>query len=151
MAEKEILIVEDDPRWQNDLKEILEERGYQVHIASNYGEAEAALKYWPAKAAVIDLSLRLGDAEDRQGRNIMELAKMKVAKIPVVCISGYVSTPREAIDIISKKLAGWFFDKREFEDKKEQFLEVVAIALVESEDEIHKKWIAIEEYYRSGG
>ncbi len=53
-----ILIVEDDPKWQAILREILEDLGYRVSLASTYQQARQALEeVSPFSLVILDLEL----------------------------------------------------------------------------------------------
>jgi CheY-like chemotaxis protein len=148
MAGEEILVIEDEPQWQRELRRILEAGGLKVSIAGSYPEAIHAFKQATAKVAVIDVSLIKGDPFDRQGKELM-----KVAKIPVVCISGYLE-PAEAGDVVAQQQAAWFFDKGEWLEKpkefEQKFIQAVKSSLVRSEAEIHERWREIERRLRPG-
>ena len=52
------LVVDDDAGWRNILAELLADAGYQVLLASSYGEALGLLRRERCSLAVVDLSLR---------------------------------------------------------------------------------------------
>ena len=145
MEKDEILLIEDEPGWQRELQRILKQAGYEVRIVDNYPDAVAALNERTAKVAVIDVSLVRGKGDDRQGIKIME-----EARIPVVCVSGYLGTedPDEVGELLQEGLADWFFGKKTFNEEK--FLEAVGRSLVKSKAEISKRWRIIERRLRPG-
>ena len=144
MSTKEILVLEDAPNWQRDLKALLEKAGYSVKIASNLSEAFQVLKVGNIKVAVVDLSLVPGDAKDRQGREFINLVRT-----PVVCVSGYLS-PGESSELSTETRAKWVFDKGTFSEKRATFLEAVGLAMLASEAEIRARWREIERWLGSG-
>src|SRR5262249_40110513 len=139
---KEVLVLEDELKWQGLLKELLEKAGYSVKTASSLTEAVQALKVGNTKVAVVDLSLGPGDGKDRQGREFIE-----PLRIPVVCVSGYLR-PGEISEMGTKTRAKWFFDKGEFAKERAAFLEAIALALLASEAEISARWREIERRLR---
>ena len=52
-----VLVVEDDPSWQQLLVEILNDQGYSVQIAENVGQAQQYLHAQPHRLLVADLSV----------------------------------------------------------------------------------------------
>ncbi len=137
MAREDILLIEDEPRWQRELRRILEEGGYQVHVVDSYAGAVELLKQRTARVAVVDVSLEPGDAYDRQGLQVMA-----EAGIPVVCVSGYL-TDEEVADVLRTGEAEWFFAKQSFAGKEDTFLDAVGYALVVSEKETRDRWRAL--------
>ncbi len=144
MSKQEVLVIEDEAQWQRELKLIIEQEGYEVIIATKFSEAIEVLKRRTVKIAVVDMSLTLGDAEDRQG-----LRLAKEAAIPVICISGYL-TDEEAKKLKDQGISPWFFHKKEFKDKKTEFVRAVADAVTQSHEEIRRKWNILEHRHRNG-
>jgi DNA-binding NtrC family response regulator len=144
MSKQEVLIIEDDVQWQRELRRLLEKEGYEISSAVNFTEGVEALKRHTAKVAVVDMSLTSGDAKDRQG---LKLAKE--SRIPVICISGYL-TDVEADKLNEDGITPWYFHKKEFKDKKKEFLMAVSDALTRSQEEIHRMWSILEHRFRVG-
>lgn len=144
MSSDEVLVIEDEPNWQHYLKRILERRGYTVKSAATTEEALEAFRAASSKVAVVDISLIKGDAYDRQGRALIEQAR-----IPVVCVSG-ILPGHEVGQLLMETDAKWFFDKKEIESKEEQFLDAVEMALLDSKETISARWRQIERWIRPG-
>lgn len=70
MLEDRILIVDDDPSWQELLSEVIEGLGpHQVQVARSYAEADALLDRQHFHLAFVDLRLR-EDMRDLEGKQI---------------------------------------------------------------------------------
>ena len=150
MSEKvRILVVEDMPKWQDRLKIILEKAGYSVTVAGSAHAAKKQLSRGTAELIVLDMSLIIDDASDRQGRGILKQIRDKNLHIPVVCISAYLK-PSEAVDVVARKGAKWFFDKAEFAERQYEFLQEIKCALSISAAERSERWRAIERRLRPG-
>ena len=88
-----ILIVEDDPDWQNELQKMLSSTGYKSKISSNYGEAVDALDKERPSILMLDLKLKEGESdEDLQGWKIAEIALEK--DVPIIVVTGHPSVSR---------------------------------------------------------
>ena len=46
MPTKEILVLEDEPNWRCDIKELLDKAGYSVRVASTLTEAVGGAEGW---------------------------------------------------------------------------------------------------------
>jgi ActR/RegA family two-component response regulator len=125
MSPGRILVVEDDPRWQNTLRRFLESEGYSVAIARDYDEAVAKLEIECFRLVVLDMRLVDWDVTNDEGMQVLE--KMKQLGLDGVTqkiiVTGYGTTEsqREAfhkygvLDFIPKegeKTPG--FDRHEF-------------------------------------
>jgi DNA-binding NtrC family response regulator len=93
-----VLVVEDDPAWQMNYEEILEEEGYLVEVAASKEEAARKLKERTFDVAVIDLRLVDDDPKNMDGVEVVKL--MHDLKVPTRAIvkSGYL------IEEISREL-----------------------------------------------
>jgi len=57
LAKPSVLIVEDDPAWQDIFTEISDDAGFKPVVASTYREALLALERQTFALAVLDMSL----------------------------------------------------------------------------------------------
>ena len=91
---KTILIVEDDETLARTLSRSFERRDYEVKIASNVKEAQAILKKFHPRYAVVDLKMP-GESGLELVKYLHEFDKM----IKIVMLTGYASitTTIEAI------------------------------------------------------
>jgi DNA-binding NtrC family response regulator len=86
-----VLVVEDDPSWQMNYEEILEEEGYLVELAANKEEAAHKLRERTFDVAIVDLRLVDDDPRNRDGAEVVKL--MHDLKVPTRAIvkSGYLT------------------------------------------------------------
>ncbi len=75
MSLRNILIVEDDPRWQNALRRFLKSEGYSIAIASSYDEAVAKLETECFDLVVLDVRLVDWDVTNEEGMQVLEKIK----------------------------------------------------------------------------
>ena len=95
MGSKQILIVEDQAGWRDQLASPLRRDGYAVTAVENYGGALEALRQKDYQLLVIDLSLKPGEPEDREGLELLkDLAGLK---IPAIVMTGVGTLKDEEI------------------------------------------------------
>jgi two-component system nitrogen regulation response regulator NtrX len=83
-----ILVVEDEPRWREDIfREALEEEGYFVQTSGSYSEAITALDQQAFDLAVIDVNLT-GVSGNQDGLRLLELLASREDQKPVIVVSG---------------------------------------------------------------
>ncbi len=121
-----VLVVEDDAGWRSILAELLTDAGYQVRLASSYGEAFGHLKRGACGVAVVDLTLSGAAPAERGEEGYRLLAASRQAGIPAVVVTGSSRT------IDAERAWGdygivAFLEKRTFD--RRAFVEVVASAL----------------------
>lgn len=81
-----VLLVEDDPAWQEMLSAVVREKGCTIQVVSTYGEAFSKLAAESFDLMIIDL--KLGPEEDnRDGVALVEDACKK--GIPAAVVTGY--------------------------------------------------------------
>ena len=90
MADAHVLILEDDPLWQQNVIETLQP------IAATLAQAETLLQTCYFNVAVVDWSLVLGDARDDQGAQFMQMLRSHdlTDTVRLVVLSAYPSTER---------------------------------------------------------
>lgn len=95
MARGRILVVEDDPRWQNTFRRLLASEGYAVVIASDYDEAVSRIENECLHLVVIDIRLVDWDTSNEEGMRVLE----KISELDLdgiiqkVVVTGYGTTP----------------------------------------------------------
>lgn len=128
-----ILIVEDDPAWQDSLKLLLKPQGYEVVLAEEYSEGlkrilEAGAWFAIADLAACIVDLRLaGSAIEENWDGLGLLAVCEIRRIPSIVVSGFLTRDRK------NRLRDQFgviacFDKGDFADQ--EFLKVLRETLV---------------------
>ena len=96
MADARILILEDDPIWQQNVAEALQPIAAAIHAAATLAEAETLLQTCYVNVAVVDWSLVMGDAQDDQGAQFMQAIRNAhlTDTVRLVVLSAYPSTDR---------------------------------------------------------
>ena len=122
MAGQSVLIIEDDPTWQDIFTEIIGDVDFSPVVVSTYQEAVAALSARCFRLAIVDISLSLPDHADRGGVEVLkEIVKLPV-RLPAIVVTGY-ATIDLAIETLAELNAVHFFRKDEFD--RRQFVRVV--------------------------
>ncbi len=122
MAQPLILIVEDDPAWQEMFAEMIADAGFRSIVVSSYGQAVIALSQRRYVLAVVDISLSLPDHADRGGVEVLrEIVKLP-GRLPTIVVTGYASIDL-AIETLAELNAVHFFRKEDF--NRREFLQTV--------------------------
>ena len=114
VAQYQILIVEDEARWREDvLREVLEDEGYQVQTSSSYNEAIDVLGQHSFDLAVIDVNLT-SVSGNQDGIRLLEHLASQHAQTQTIVISG--SRTRAMAAESAKKFRPFaFVDKTTFD------------------------------------
>lgn len=116
-----ILIVEDDIRWQAQIQELLEEEDLtSVHVTSNLAEAIETLSKVEIELAIIDINLT-DVPENRDGEKLAQYLR----DIPYIVVSGTI--PADAARLTNSARA--FFGKQDLYDRIDEFLSIVTKTL----------------------
>ncbi len=83
MAERKVLIIDDDPGLRKTLSDILRIKGYETLTASNGGEGIALLAQGPVDIVIIDLGL-----PDMPGINVLEKVKAASPSAEAIILTG---------------------------------------------------------------
>ena len=83
-----VMVVEDDAGWRSILAELLADAGYQVRLASSYGEAFGHLKRGACTVAVVDLTLTGAMAREHVEEGYRLLAASRQLGVPAVVVTG---------------------------------------------------------------
>ncbi len=111
---KDILIVDDDLEWREQLIDVMASEQYSVEKASNYATASHALQIHHFKLAIIDIDLEGGDSGNRDGlRLLMDIDKDNL-DTNVIIVTGTGIEEGEVTAHQSRRLRG-FIDKKEFD------------------------------------
>lgn len=87
MAARNILIVEDNRNWRDQLTGPLRRDGYMVTTVASYGEALGELRRNEYQLAIVDL--RLSDADENNRDGIVLLQDLATLRIPAIVLTGY--------------------------------------------------------------
>jgi len=122
VAQRFVLVVEDDPDWQRLFEELVNDAGFNPVIVSTYKAAKAALAARDYALAVVDISLSLPNHADRGGVKVLEEILKISPKLPAIVVTGY-ATVDLAIETLVTLDAANFFKKETF--NRRQFVQVV--------------------------
>lgn len=114
MSRSLILVVEDDPNWQDIFSEIINDCGFAPVITSSRPEARLALVQHTFVLAVVDISLSLPDYADRGGVEVLKVIDQAPTRLPAIVVTGY-ATIDLAIETLAELNAVHFFRKDKFD------------------------------------
>ncbi len=130
MEKPRILIIEDDKRWRDRLKLILEGEGYSVSTASNFMEARDILDRQSFDLVTVDIKLDhsegMGSKEDIGPE--WEMLLNLIGRSRGIVISGY-ATPKRVRDAFKRHGAIDFIEKAAFDLR--EFRDTVRLVLAE--------------------
>lgn len=112
-----ILVIEDNPGWQEIFSEIIHDAGYTPCLAASYKEALTALIEPDFALAVIDVSLSEQLAENRDGIAVLKKIVTLPNKLPAIIVTGY-ATVDLAVETLVDLDAVHFFRKDSFDRRK---------------------------------
>ena len=122
MSPQLILIIEDDPTWQEIFTEIVADAGFDSRVATTVNQADTVLSSEKFALAVVDISLSLPDHAHRGGVEVLKIIAQLPERLPAIVVTGY-ATVDLAIETLADLDAAYFFRKEEFNRRK--FIEVV--------------------------
>jgi DNA-binding NarL/FixJ family response regulator len=117
VAGQPILIIEDDPNWQNIFSEIITDAGFEPKVVMTYREALAALAAHTFALAVVDMSLSELNYDNRDGLHVLRQIAASPEPLPAVVVTGY-ATIDLAIETLAELNAVNFFRKDEFDRRR---------------------------------
>jgi len=121
-----VLVVEDDPGWQDLYQELLGELGLSGEIAPSYAEALAWLEREPFALLIVDLQLAssMNPFGNRDGLRLLQVARRR--GLPTIAVSATASV--DEVELAYQSLGVFaFFDKAAF--NRRTFLQFVRQAL----------------------
>ncbi len=109
-----ILAVEDDPSWQFNYQDALEQDGYICEIASSLEQAMAHAQAAEFQAAIVDLRLADEESDNEDGILVLESLAEHYPHMRFVVCTGYGT--REKIEKLKTRLpvVGWI-DKNKYQ------------------------------------
>ncbi len=119
---KRVLLVEDDPAWQELLTEMLVDMGFTPRRASSYRNAVDALDEGPYTLAVLDVSLVGSEHDNRDGLRLLEQVRTRYPSMPAIILTGY-ATVDLAVQALTELKANDFLRKEQFD--RHRFQEMV--------------------------
>lgn len=130
MTRPAVLIIEDDPTWQEIFVEIIGDAGFRAMVAATLPQAKNLLAEQTFALAVVDISLSLPDHADRGGVAVLRAIARLPHPMPAVVVTGY-ATIDLAVETLAELNASHFFRKEEFDRRK--FIDEVQKLAVESD------------------
>jgi DNA-binding NtrC family response regulator len=94
---KDILIVDDDQEWREQLVDVIASEKYSAETADSYATASHALQTNRFKLAVIDVRLEDADPENRDGLRLLRDIDKDNMDIRVIIITGYGTEDDEEV------------------------------------------------------
>lgn len=85
------LVVDDDPAWQEILRELLEEAGLEVECVASLPDAVACSQRTALRLAVVDLALAGSDHRNQDGLKVLEALRRADPDCRTVLLSGYAT------------------------------------------------------------
>jgi DNA-binding NarL/FixJ family response regulator len=131
VAGQAILIIEDDPNWQNIFGEIVEDAGFEPVVATTYREALVALARPGYALAIVDMSLSELNYDNRDGLRVLRRIADLPETLPALVVTGY-ATVNLAIETLVELNAVNFFRKDEF-DRRRLFEAIKKEAVIKNE------------------
>jgi len=111
--EVDVLIVDDEKNWRDQLKDILINDGYSVEIANSYDEGSGALTTSHFKLAILDIRLVDADPNNEDGLRLMADIDKARLSTKVIIVTGYGEERHKQIASLSSRLLG-FTNKSSF-------------------------------------
>lgn len=117
MVERAVLIIEDDPNWQNIFGELVSDAGFKPVGVTTHQAALAALARHRFALAIVDISLSELKHGDQGGVKVLrEIVKLP-QKLPAIVVTGF-ATVDLAIETLVDLNAVHFFRKDKFNRRK---------------------------------
>jgi DNA-binding NarL/FixJ family response regulator len=117
MAIQNVLVVEDDPTWQNLFVEIIADAGFSATVVASVLEAEKALDAEDFALVIVDISLSLPDHADRGGVQVLRYIAARPRPVPAIVVTGY-ATVELAVETLADLEARYLFRKEEFNRRR---------------------------------
>lgn len=108
----QILVLEDDPGWQDLFREIASNLGCTVHITDNVRSGIVKLLRRLYQLVVLDLSLSPDNANDREGLKILDQLRLMNEGTQVLVVTGFAN-PKTVRDIFKTGEVLDFVEKTE--------------------------------------
>lgn len=124
-----VLIVEDDPSWQQILGEILSDMGLAVDLASSLPEAMTLMRQQTHRLAILDLSLGGVDHNNQDGLSVAEAVHRYDPSCVVLFLTGF-ATVELAVQVMKDLDAFTCLRKEAF--RRAEFRKVINEALAQA-------------------
>lgn len=109
----DVLIVDDEKHWRDQLRDIVTSESYSVETADGYEEASEALSSSNYKVVVLDIRLEDADPNNQDGLRLLTDIDKARFDTKVIIVSGYGKEQDKQVAAESPRLLG-FIDKSRF-------------------------------------
>jgi DNA-binding NarL/FixJ family response regulator len=121
------ILVDDDPNWQHILREILEDMGLEVEVASSLAQAQK-IGAGPHRLAVLDLCLEESDHHNQDGIRVADAIRARDPDCIIIMLTGH-ATVELAVSVltehgVSNCLRKEVFHRSEFKKMIQRSLEM---------------------------
>lgn len=146
MSAHRVLIVEDDPSWQENFKETVESLDYVAQLAGSFRVADSRLNRQHFHLVLVDLRLQEG-AEELQGMKLVQ----KVAELDegtsTIIVSGYADATiaTEAL----KRFDAFYVIEKDRVDPR-QFVELVQAAVSQADEKYRARFASAMDFLSAG-
>jgi DNA-binding NarL/FixJ family response regulator len=124
-----VLVVEDDPSWQQLLGEILEDIGLAVDMAGSVERAAEQIRGQRHRLAILDLSLGGRDHNNQDGLRVAEMVRRSDPGCLVLFLTGF-ATVELAVQVMKEQGAFTCLRKEVF--RRAEFRKVIHDALAQA-------------------
>jgi DNA-binding NarL/FixJ family response regulator len=118
VAQRAVLIIEDDPNWQSIFREIVADCGFRPVVVDSYHAALRALTGQTFTLAIVDISLSAPDYADRSGVEVLRVIAAASTWLPAIVVTGYATVDLAIETLVDLDAVNFFrkdnFDRREF-------------------------------------
>ncbi len=118
-----VLLVEDEPSWQELLSEMVVDMGFAPRRADSYAQAIAALDEGGYALALLDVSLVEAEHGNQDGLRVLEQFRLRYPHTPAIILTGY-ATVDLAVKALAELRADDFLRKEQFD--RQQFRDMIA-------------------------
>lgn len=114
MSLNQVLVVEDDPQWQNLFREFVADAGCEAVVTASAIEAINALDQQQFALLVADISLSQPDHADEGGMRVLRHNARRAKPVPALVVTGY-ATVDVAVESLAELNARYLFKKDVFD------------------------------------
>jgi NarL family two-component system response regulator LiaR len=118
LVDRYILVLEDDPNWQQIFSEIVADSGFKPVVVSTREASLAALANHTYALAIADISLSELDHTDRGGVEVLKAIDGLLINLPAIVVTGYATIDLAIETLVDLNAVHFFrkekFDRREF-------------------------------------
>ncbi|HLF25405.1 MAG TPA: response regulator [Anaerolineae bacterium] len=128
--EGRLLMVEDDKKWENELRGLLSDRPYKMMMAQTLPQARGLLKDHVFDVVLLDLRLKDWEDSNFDGWRLLEDLRPATEEqgTQVIIVTAY-GTIEHVRDAFKKHQIVDFFQKQHLAEREDEFRQAVATAV----------------------